>query len=259
MNYIKNKYRIGKLLDNEFGKYIGYDKDYLEVIDNILSYLDPKLEKCYTCNRLVSELRECSKEGCNRKLCCTKKCTGRFCNYGDIIYCEEHISDYTREFIRETHRIRPIRCKLCLCKEEQRILLNGWVRRIISEERMNELCEELGILNMSELRLRRDRNRIMIEERRDARRDARRREANERNRILREAILRVENENEINRRREENERIIRLRTENERNRRIVEERRRWREEAIHLEERREARTIDERTYNALHFFSQIGT
>ena len=32
MNYIKNKYRIGKLLDNEFEKYVGYDKDYLDCI-----------------------------------------------------------------------------------------------------------------------------------------------------------------------------------------------------------------------------------
>ena len=246
MNYIKNKYRIGKLLDNQFGKYVGYDKDYLEVIDNILSYLDPKLEKCYTCNRLVSELRECSKEGCNRKLCCIKKCTGYFCNYGYIIYCEEHISDYTREFIRDDmrHRIRPIKCKLCLCKIEQQRYLNGWDRRIISEERMNELCEELGILNMSELRLRRDRDRRMTEERRAIRR--------------REAMLRRGEENERNRRREENERLRRLRRENVENRRLVEERRRLREDEIHLEERREAGTIDEGMYNAIHFFSQIG-
>ena len=168
--YIKNKYRIGKLLDREFGKYIGYDKDYLEVTDMILSYLDPKLEKCYTCDRLTSELRDCSKEGCNRRLCCIKKCMGMHCNYEDIIYCEEHRLEYTREFMRDdmgrNRRSLKIFCKLCLCRIEQQTQLNAERRgrgrmMIISEERMNEICRELGIRNLEEIRRRRE-----VEERR---------------------------------------------------------------------------------------------
>ena len=123
MNYYRNKYKIGKILESSFGKTLGYGNDYSNYINSIFEYTDPKIEKCSDCEKIViDKCKLCLVDTCNKTICCSTNCAR--CNKSRSVCLEHknHFQQIYKEHFRNSRRVRVLYnlCLDCIIKAADR-------------------------------------------------------------------------------------------------------------------------------------------
>ena len=171
MNYYRNKYKIGKILESSMGQTLGYHNDYSDYINAIFEFCDPNIVKCGDCNKVViGDFQTCIVDGCNKNICCSPECV-RCKNKTNI--CRTHknyFQDMYKSHIFNGRRMVHRLCQDCIIQAIDR-------ERIIQQQR------ELRLRISQEATERRMQNQ------RTRRRDYQRRSEETRDRLLEEGAV----------------------------------------------------------------------